>query len=98
MQPINMIMIYYWDKCNGGHLKQATKRCILWARDIKLIFFNWYYISFQDMQSFFKFLIAVLKHYHRLNLSWDSFEWFCRQISRDTKYFFPFVQGILIKD
>ena len=23
MQPINMIMIYYWDKRNGGHLEHA---------------------------------------------------------------------------
>ena len=23
MQPINMIIIYYWDKCNGGHLERA---------------------------------------------------------------------------
>ena len=23
MQPINMLMIYYRDKCNGGHLEQV---------------------------------------------------------------------------
>ena len=23
MQPINTIMIYYWDKHNGGHLKHV---------------------------------------------------------------------------
>ena len=23
MQPINMIMIYYWDKRNGGHLEHV---------------------------------------------------------------------------
>ena len=23
MQPINMIMIYYWDKHNGGHLEHV---------------------------------------------------------------------------
>ena len=52
-------------------------------------FFNCYYISFQDMQSFFEFLVSVINHYHinRLHLFWDSFQWFCLQISRDTKYF-----------
>ena len=28
MQPINMIMIYYWDERNGGHLEH-----ILWKMD-----------------------------------------------------------------
>ena len=23
MQPINIIMIYYWGKCNGGHLEHV---------------------------------------------------------------------------
>ena len=31
MKPIN-IMIYYRDKCNGGHLEHIQKKCILLAR------------------------------------------------------------------
>ena len=44
---------------------------------------------FQDMQSFFEFLVSVINHYHinGLHLFWDSFEWFCLQISWDAKYF-----------
>ena len=54
------------------------------------VFFNWYYISFQDMQYFFEFLVSVINHYHinGLHLFWDSFQWFCLQISSDAKYFF----------
>ena len=53
------------------------------------------------MQSFFKFLISVINHYHinGLHLFWDSFEWFCFQISSDAQYFFAsFVRGFVIKD
>ena len=68
-----MIMIYYWDKRNGGHLEHVLQKCILWARDIKLIIFlivN--YILFQDMQSFFEFLVSVINHINWLHLFWDS--------------------------
>ena len=59
----------------------SCKKCILWGRDIKsmfLFFFYFHYISFQDMQSVFEFLVSVINHYHNngLNLFWDSFEWF----------------------
>ena len=42
------------------------------------------------MQSFFEFLVSVINHYHinGLHLFWNSFEWFCLQISSDAKYFF----------
>ena len=52
------------------------------------------------MESFFEFLVSVINHYHinGLNLFCDSFEWFCLQISSDTKYFSSLVQGIVIKD
>ena len=87
MQPINMIMIYYRDKCNSGHLEHVHP---LSMRHQNNGFFNCNYISFQDMQSFFEFLVSVINHYHNngLHLFWDSFEWFCLQISRNTKYFF----------
>ena len=40
-----MIMIYYWDNRNGGHLEHVNKR-ILWARDIKSMgFFK--FLSYQ---------------------------------------------------
>ena len=41
---------------------------------------------------FFEFLVSVINHYHinGLHLFWDSFEWFCLQISSNTKYFFLF--------
>ena len=41
------------------------------------------------MQYFFEFLVSVIKHYYinGLHLFWDSFEWFCLQISSDAKYF-----------
>ena len=49
------------------------------------------------MQWFFQFLILVKNHYHinGLHLFWDSFEWFCLQISSDAKYFSSVVQGIV---
>ena len=83
-------MIYYWDKCNGGHLECVLKICILWARVFKSIFFNCYYISFQYMQTFFEFLASVINHYYinGLHLFCNSFELFCLQISSDAKYFF----------
>ena len=67
--------------------------------DIKsmLFFFNYYYISFKDMKSFFEFLVSVINHYHinGLQLFWDIFEWFCLQISSDAKYFFPLLSNTL---
>ena len=39
----------YWDKRNGSHLEHVLLKCSLSARDIKLMLFNCYYISFQDM-------------------------------------------------
>ena len=52
------------------------------------------------MRSFFEFLVSDINHYHidRLHLFWDSFEWFCLQISSDAKYFFSLVQGIGMED
>ena len=42
------------------------------------------------MQSFTEVLVSIINHYHinRLHLFWESFEWFCLQISSDAKYFF----------
>ena len=68
----------------------SSKKCILWARDIKPMFvFSIHYISFQDMQSFYWVLFSVINHYHikGLHLFWDCFEWFSLQIS-DAKYYF----------
>ena len=83
LQPIRLIMIYYWDKRTTSNKKKAffepetSNKC----------FFNCYYISFQHMQSFFEFRVSVINHYHIkwLHLFWESFEWFCRQISKVSK-------------
>ena len=88
MQPINM-MIYYWDKCNGGHLEHILKKNV--AFDLQTsnqCFFNCYNISFQDMQSFLSFLS---------HLFCDSLGWFCPQTDNDTKYFPSLGKGILPK-
>ena len=79
------------------------KKYILSDRDIKSMFFlNCYDISFYYMQSLFEFLVSVINHYHinglHLFLFWESFEWFCLQISRDAKYFSSLAQGIVIED
>ena len=60
------------------------------ATSNRCFFKNCYYISFQDTQSFFEFLVSVINPYdiNELNLFGDSFEWFCLQISWDAKYFF----------
>ena len=52
------------------------------------------------MPPFFEFLVSVIKHYHIYGLHqlWDSFEWFCLQISSHAKYFSSLVQGIVIDD
>ena len=86
-------------------LRQAQRRLFA-TRPVKNasfelddVFFNNYNISFQDMQSFFEFLVSSIHHYdiNRLNLFWDSFKRFCLQISSDEKYFSSLVQGIVIK-
>ena len=50
---------------------------------------NAFFCSFQDIQSFFEFLIPVIKHYHinELDIFCDSFKWFCLQINCEAKYF-----------
>ena len=65
----------------------SCKKCILWARDIKSMFL-FYFLLYQ--LPFFEFLFSVINHYHinGLHLFWDSFKWFCLQISSDTKYLF----------
>ena len=42
------------------------------------------------MQFVFEFLLSVINHYdiNGLHIFWDSFEWFCLQISSDANYFF----------
>ena len=76
------------------------EKCILWARDIKSMLYNCYYINFQDMQSFSEFLVSIINHYHinGLHLFYDTFEWFCLQISSDTKYFSSLVPDIVIEN
>ena len=62
--------------------------CKKWARaSNQSFFYNGYYISFQEMNCFFKFLVSVINYYYinGLHLFWDSFEWFCLQISSDAK-------------
>ena len=46
MHPINIKMIYYWDKRKGIHLEYVLKNCIIWDRNIKSLFLI---VSFQDM-------------------------------------------------
>ena len=56
-------------------------------------------VSRRKIFSVFEFLVSVINHYHvnGLCLFWDSFEWFCFQISSDAKYFSSLIQGIVIK-
>ena len=73
-------MVVIWNtssKKNSSLEQESSNQCV----------FNCYYISFQDMQSFFYFLVSVINHYciYRLHVFWDSFEWFCLQISSDAK-------------
>ena len=102
MQPIDMTMIYYWDKRNGSYLEHVLKKCILWASDNKSMFsFLIDIISVsRTCDVFFEFLVSVINHYHSngLHLFWDSREWFCLQISCDAKYFSCFVYDIVTKD
>ena len=60
-------------------------------------FFNWYYISFQDMQSFFEFLASVINHDHinGWHLFSDSFEWFLSPNKQWRKMFFPLLSKAL---
>ena len=46
-------------------------------------------ISASRTCNLFEFLLLVINHYiNGLHLFWDSFDWFCLQISSDAKYFF----------
>ena len=90
--------VHFTDSCMG--IIHCKKYPLSWWHYIN-VFFNHYYINFQDMQSFFfEFLVSVINHYYvnELRLLWDSFEWFCLQISSDTKYFSSLGQCIVIKD
>ena len=61
--------------------------------------FHCNYISFQDMPSFFEFLVSVINHHiNGLHLFLRVFNDFVFQISCDAKYFSSLVQGIVIKD
>ena len=55
------------------------------------------------MQSFSEFFASVINHnpINGLHLFWDSFKWFCLQISWDAKYFFLYCssncdQGLIV--
>ena len=90
--PNNMIMIYYWDKRNGDHLEHIHLKCILWARDIKLmgVFFKLSLYQLPGHAIFFWFLTSIINYYHinGRHLFETSFQWFCLQISSGAKYFF----------
>ena len=43
MQPINLIMFYYWDKHNGGHLEQLQKKNASFELDTSN---KWFYLLF----------------------------------------------------
>ena len=77
MQPINMIMIYFYDKCDGGHLQHAQLQKASFELETSIFFL----LSFHTLgyAIFFEFLVTVIKHYYinGLHLFWDSFEWFC---------------------
>ena len=80
----------------------SCKKKILLVRHIKSIPFKIVIISVSRIWNlfFFKFLVSVINHFHikELHLFWDSFEWFCLQISSDTKYFFLCCPRHLIED
>ena len=79
----------------------SIKKIIFGARDIKsMIFLKCYYISFQNMQFFFVFLVSVINpdHINGLQLFWACFELFYLRISCEAKYFSSLVQGFVIKD
>ena len=73
MQSINMMVIHCLDDCNGGHLEYVNKNASFELETSNEAFFNRYYISFQDMQSFYEFLDSIINHYHinGLHLFWD---------------------------
>ena len=57
----------------------CKKKCILLGCRHQInVFLNCYWISFQDRQSFFEFLVSVINYFYinGLNLFWNSFEWF----------------------
>ena len=61
-------------------------------------FFNCYYISFQDTQSyFFEFLVSVINHFHinGSRLFCDSFEWILSLYKYLRKIFFSFLSKVL---
>ena len=60
----------------------------------------WWWYQLPGHAFFFYFFVSVINHCHidGLHLFWHSFEWFCLQISSDTKYFFSLLQGIVIKN
>ena len=74
----------------------SCKKCILWARDIKLMCFYLLLYQLLGRKIFFEFLVSVINHYHinGLLLFCDSFEWFCLQISCDI-IFFPLLSKTL---
>ena len=75
----------------GDIWNTSCKKCILWTRDNKSIYFLIVIISAsRTCNLFFEFLVSVINHYpiNGLHLLWDCFEWFCLQISSDAKYFF----------
>ena len=85
------MMTYYWDKRNRSHLELVPNKNGSFELEISnQCFFNCYYISFQDMQSFLDFMVPVINHSHinGLHLFWNSFEWFCLLIRNDIRYFF----------
>ena len=65
MQPIKMIMIYYWDKRNGGHLEHVKNESFELETSNQGFFFIviisaariWYLF-------FFEFHDSVINHYH----------------------------------
>ena len=56
MQPIYMIMIYYWDNRNGGNFLTRPVKNTSFKLETKYQYFfkNLYYINSQDIAIFFR--------------------------------------------
>ena len=89
-------MAVIWNTSCKKCIFETSNQCccffFFWFYFVLFLFFVCFlfcfYISFQDMQSFFEFIVSAINHINGLHLFWGSFEWFCLQINSDAKYFF----------
>ena len=91
MQPINMIMIYYWDQKSKRRVYVLEADIITIKKNIDLMFLTERINFFQDVfqMTTIKLVSAIYYHINELHLFWDTL--YISSNSYETDYIYIYI-------